>query len=87
MKKIWLSMFYSIQVGEDPDSVFLKKQRNQNMNFCHCVLMFSGLIMQSQLIQGLNFHVFYLESKVFKELGRPNKVHKLFFTNYDLLQG
>ena len=30
MKKIWLSMFYSIQVGEDPDSVFLKKQRNQN---------------------------------------------------------
>lgn len=30
MKKIWLSMFYSIRVGEDPDSVFLKKQRNQN---------------------------------------------------------
>jgi len=25
MKKILLSMFYSIQVGEDPDSVFLKK--------------------------------------------------------------
>ena len=30
MKKIWLSMFYSIRVGEEPDSVFLKKQRNQN---------------------------------------------------------
>ena len=30
MKKIWLSMFYSIQVGEEPDSVFLKKQRKQN---------------------------------------------------------
>lgn len=30
MKKIWLSMFYSIRVGEDPDSVFLKNQRNQN---------------------------------------------------------
>ena len=25
MKKIWLSMFYSIRVGEEPDSVFLKK--------------------------------------------------------------
>jgi hypothetical protein len=25
MKKIWLSMFYSIWVGEEPDSVFLKK--------------------------------------------------------------
>ena len=25
MKKIWLSMFYSIRVGEDPDSVFVKK--------------------------------------------------------------
>jgi len=25
MKKIWLRMFYSIRVGEDPDSVFLKK--------------------------------------------------------------
>ena len=29
MKKIWLSMFYSIRVREEPDSVFLKKkQRN-----------------------------------------------------------
>lgn len=27
MKKIWLSMFYSIRVGEEPDSVFLKKNR------------------------------------------------------------
>ncbi|KAI8011487.1 Uncharacterized protein ycf76 [Camellia lanceoleosa] len=26
MKKIWLSMFYSIQVGEEPDSVFLKNR-------------------------------------------------------------
>ena len=25
MKKIWLSMFYSMRVGEEPDSVFLKK--------------------------------------------------------------
>jgi len=25
MKKIWLSMFYSIRVGEEPDSIFLKK--------------------------------------------------------------
>lgn len=25
MKKIWLSTFYSIRVGEEPDSVFLKK--------------------------------------------------------------
>jgi len=25
MKKIWLSMFYSIQIGEDPDSVFLNR--------------------------------------------------------------
>ena len=30
MKKIWLSMFYSIQVGEETDSVFLKKSRKQN---------------------------------------------------------
>lgn len=26
MKKIWLSMFYSIRVREEPDSVFLKKK-------------------------------------------------------------
>lgn len=26
MKKIWLSMFYSIRVGEEPDSIFLKKK-------------------------------------------------------------
>lgn len=26
MKKIWLGMFYSIWVGEEPDSVFLKKK-------------------------------------------------------------
>lgn len=25
MKKIWLSMFYSIRVGEEPNSVFLKE--------------------------------------------------------------
>jgi hypothetical protein len=27
MKKIWLGMFYSIRVGEEPDLVFLKKNR------------------------------------------------------------
>ena len=30
MKKIWLSMFYSILVGEEPDSVLLKKEGKQN---------------------------------------------------------
>jgi hypothetical protein len=25
MKKIWLSVFYSIRVGEEPDPVLLKK--------------------------------------------------------------
>ena len=30
MKKILFSMFYSILVGEEPDSVFLKKQGKQN---------------------------------------------------------
>ena len=29
MKKIWLSMFYSIQVGEDPDSVFFKIEKSE----------------------------------------------------------
>lgn len=30
MKKILLSMFYSMRVGEEPDSVLLKKERKQN---------------------------------------------------------
>ena len=30
MKKILFSMFYSILVGEEPDSVFLKKEGKQN---------------------------------------------------------
>ena len=30
MKKILFSMFYSILVGEKPDSVFLKKEGKQN---------------------------------------------------------
>lgn len=30
MKKILLSMFYSIRIGEEPDSVLLKKERKQN---------------------------------------------------------
>ena len=30
MKKILFSMFYSILVGEEPDSVLLKKERKQN---------------------------------------------------------
>lgn len=30
MKKIWLSVFYSIRVGEEPDPVLLKKYRKQN---------------------------------------------------------
>nr|YP_010514712.1 hypothetical protein RF15 [Ostericum maximowiczii]YP_010514725.1 hypothetical protein RF15 [Ostericum maximowiczii]YP_010514799.1 hypothetical protein RF15 [Ostericum muliense]YP_010514812.1 hypothetical protein RF15 [Ostericum muliense]YP_010514973.1 hypothetical protein RF15 [Ostericum sieboldii]YP_010514986.1 hypothetical protein RF15 [Ostericum sieboldii]YP_010515060.1 hypothetical protein RF15 [Ostericum huadongense]YP_010515073.1 hypothetical protein RF15 [Ostericum huadongense]UXL len=25
MKKVWLSMFYSIRVGEEPDPILLKK--------------------------------------------------------------
>jgi hypothetical protein len=29
MKKIFLSMFYSIRVGEEPDSVLLKKKREE----------------------------------------------------------
>ncbi|PIA28989.1 hypothetical protein AQUCO_06400040v1 [Aquilegia coerulea] len=30
MKKISLSMFHSIRVGEEPDSLLLKKERKQN---------------------------------------------------------
>ena len=30
MKKIWLSTFYSIRVGEEPDSVFLKKKQGNH---------------------------------------------------------
>jgi hypothetical protein len=30
MKKIWLSMFYSIRLGEEPILVFFKKERNKN---------------------------------------------------------
>ena len=29
MKKIWLSMFYSIRIGKEPVSVFLKRNQNQ----------------------------------------------------------
>ena len=29
MKKIFLSMFYSIRVGEEPDSVLLKKKKRE----------------------------------------------------------
>ena len=85
MKKIWLSMFYSIRVGKEPNSVFLKnreirtKSRWYGSTPSSCA---KGLtISEGTVVTSLfNFHLRVL--MCFHTPSRPRKMDKFLFFSY-----
>lgn len=76
MKKIWLSMFYSIRVGEEPNSVFLKEVEPSQDD--RILLLLAFLRQRSYR----NFSYLFFHSRVlmcFHTRLRPRKMEKFLF--------
>jgi len=83
MKKIWLSTFYSIRVGEEPDSVFLKKNREIRTKSRWYGSTLSSCAKDLTISEGTGVtSLFHFHSRVlmcFHAPSRPRKMDKFLF--------
>ena len=87
MKKIWLSMFYSIRVGEETDSVFLKKidKSEPSQDDTDQLLLLAPKILPFP--KELEFHLFSISIQEFLCVSTPLRDPEKWTNSFSFLIG